>query len=367
MKMINLKELWKINKSSNLPLFGNSQFLETFDFMQEYLTNYNKIDRNFIIKKGFFYPVWNLNEEETEDDVLAMFKSDVQDVIFKHKEQLKHLYEINNLEYNPIENYNGSLHYKEEKKGTDTFEDNFDEIMQTDNHGDRTKTENLGQIKETLDYGKKTNTETIGKIEESETLGAEDRTTTIGQKEIKEEHGAQKETNKIGEQNNTTTTQTAAFNSSTFEDNTKVEEDLGQRTDEINKTTFTDTTTDGEQINKDVLKDRTNTKETKTRQNETTEGAHTDDKITESRTNTETEKAFVDTQKTEARNDIHTTTYGNYTEYKEEKSGNLGQTQTQDMIFKESDLWSLYNFYDKLYNFIIEELCTYYDEGITML
>ena len=104
MKMINLKQLFKLNNNSK-PLFGDISVLSNYSFMNDYINNYQGIDRDFaVLKKSFYCPLWNLEDEDTEEQVLDSFRKDCELQIFKHKDELKHLFEINLLEYNPIEN-----------------------------------------------------------------------------------------------------------------------------------------------------------------------------------------------------------------------------------------------------------------------
>ena len=102
---LNIRDLYNLSKRKNVPLFGDSTTLATLPFMAEYLANYQKFDRNTAVTRGFFQPLWNLQYESTDEDVLSAFRSDVEILLLKNKKNYEKLYAITLAEYNPLENY----------------------------------------------------------------------------------------------------------------------------------------------------------------------------------------------------------------------------------------------------------------------
>lgn len=105
MEMVNLKTLCKIAKQLNTPLFGTSEQLAGLDFMNGYLADFAKFDRNTSINVGFLEPIWNRNEEDSDEAVLSQFQEDAAIVLFKNKKSIEHMYELTLIEYKPLENY----------------------------------------------------------------------------------------------------------------------------------------------------------------------------------------------------------------------------------------------------------------------
>ena len=162
MKKVNLITLWKLNKSSRTPFLGSSEFLAQFPFMEEYLKEYRRIDRDFITQKGFLFPVWNTQYENTNNAILAQFKEDVEDLIFRNKNTYERLYDLTKQEYNPIENY-------------DRMEQTDDTTTDTN-----TRTSDYGEGTEHFDYGEKTTSNSYGARSQTDTHGAQTETMERG-------------------------------------------------------------------------------------------------------------------------------------------------------------------------------------------
>ena len=265
---INLNKVWKLN-NNQYPLFGTANSLTEFPFMAEYVANHNSFDRNFMLKYGYMLPIWNVDDAESENGVVTQFRSDATDVIRKHKVDLQHIWDISQVAYEPLENYDRQEDRENTMSGGHT-------------------TERQGSVSETLSGGH-TN-ERLGKVSETTTpfssienetkVYAFDSTTASPSDiQIEKQNGTMKvETERNGDKDVTT-----------FNDEKKV------------------TSHDGD---KDVFN--------------------------------------YNNEKSREISRVH---------------GNIGVVTSQQMIESEIDLWSGFNFYNKLFDIIIEELCYFADDG----
>lgn len=163
MEMANLKTLWKIAKQSNTPLFGTSEQLAGLDFMSGYLADFAKFDRNTAVNVGFLEPIWNRNEEDSDEAVLSQFQEDASIVLFKNKKNLERLYELTLINYKPLENYSMI------EEGTDKTEGSNNV---TSNYGEQNKTNVNGAQKETSSRGARTVTDVEAAVTDTEAIGA---------------------------------------------------------------------------------------------------------------------------------------------------------------------------------------------------
>ena len=265
---INLNKVWKLN-NNQYPLFGTANSLAEFPFMAEYVANHNSFDRNFMLKYGYMLPIWNVDDAESENGVVTQFRSDATDVIRKHKVDLQHIWDISQVAYEPLENY-------------DRHEDRENTMS-----GGHT-TERQGSVSETLSGGHTNErqgkvaeiTTPFSSIENETKVYAFDSTTASPSDiQIEKQNGTMKvETERNGDKDVTT-----------FNDEKKV------------------TSHDGD---KDVFN--------------------------------------YNDEKSKELSRVH---------------GNIGVVTSQQMIESEIDLWSGFNFYDKLFDIIIEELCYFADDG----
>lgn len=309
MSKVNLKKLWKIASQSNQPLLGLSTDLATLDFMEEYLANNEAFDRDIARQRGFFWPTWNLDDEETENDVFEQWQKDVYYFLLKNKENYKRLYELMSVEYDPLMNY-----------------DKHSYITENDDGQDQT-TDALGARHSEDDYASKQNTDAYGAVSTSDSIGARSDSTV---------YGAVSKTDTKGAKTTTSEDKIAGFNSATYVNDNYNSTSDGQQQDTHTELSRTDTDNIGAQSN-----------------------SHTE----QAKTDTHTEGAHLDKHDERAVTDTHTTEYGKEHYYDEHTSGNIGVTTSQQMAQSEIDLWNSFKFYDILFNDIITNLCNYYDEG----
>lgn len=207
MEMANLKTLWKIAKKSNVPLFGTIEQLAGLNFMNGYLADFAKFDRNTAVNVGFLEPIWNRNEEDSDEAVLSQFQEDASIVLFKNKKNLERLYELTLIDYKPLENYSMV------EAGTDKTEGSNNV---TSNYGEQSKTNTNGAQNETVNRGARTYADVEAAVTDTEAVGAKTSTTEdkvsaydkvdYQNSDLSETaEGEQSNTNQYGERNTTHT------------------------------------------------------------------------------------------------------------------------------------------------------------------
>ena len=150
---VSLKRLYNLNKTSNTPFLGTTETLETLPFMAEYLTYFAKIDRNFVRNHKSWYPTYNLQDEDTEADVLEAWKDNIDDFLITNKETYTRMWNLFITEYRPLDNYDRYEHIIDQHSGID---------QNTDDIASRVNTSNYGKISGTNTYGEVNNKDNIG-------------------------------------------------------------------------------------------------------------------------------------------------------------------------------------------------------------
>ena len=204
MKKVNLITLWKLNKGSRTPFLGSSEFLAQFPFMEEYLKEYRRIDRDFITQKGFLFPVWNTQYENTNNAILAQFKEDVEDLIFRNKNTYQRLYELTKQEYNPIENYDRMEQTDDTTTDTNTRTSDYGEGMEHFNYGEKTTSNSYGARSQTDTHGAQTETMERGAQSQNTEYGAQNQNTVYGAQSQSTEYGEQNQSTQYGAQSQST-------------------------------------------------------------------------------------------------------------------------------------------------------------------
>lgn len=150
---VSLKRLYNMNKTSNTPFLGTTETLETLPFMAEYLTYFAKIDRHFVRNHKSWCPTYNLQDEDTEADVLDAWKDNIDDFLITNKETYTRMWNLFITEYKPLENYDRHEHITDQHSGID---------QNTDDIASRVNTSNYGKISGTNTYGEVNNKDNIG-------------------------------------------------------------------------------------------------------------------------------------------------------------------------------------------------------------
>ena len=203
--MVTLKDLWKIAKTNNQPLLGLSTDLATLDFMSDYLTKNEAFDRDIARERGFFAPVWNLNEEDDAEDVFEQWQKDVYYFLYKNKENYQRLYDLLSIDYEPLQNYDKHSFIEKREDGQNVL------------------TDSIGARHSENDFASRQDSDVYGAISESDV------------------HGAKNETSE---------NEVAGFNSSTYNDSDKTTNTEQSYTDTHTEQSKTDTHTLGAHIDK---------------------------------------------------------------------------------------------------------------------
>ena len=281
-------------------MLGTNSFLSNYTFMSDYLSNFERYDRRLALNQGFLSPVWNYEDEDSDEAILNQFREDVDNLILSKSDSLARVYTALTAEYNPIENYN-------REEATENAHTGRDEELVFN-----------GAFTETMNKGEQNDQDSFGAKNVTNTQGAQNNSANYG--EIKNTSGAQ---------NNSTTNQVAAFNSNNYEDNEKTSESLGEKIDKISAHN------DSQSI-----------------------GARTDTVSEEARTDSHKSGARVDKVEHSGKDDTITTSYDSSNKITSKIHGNIGVTTNQDMILAEIELRKS-NFFDYLISLIVKELCTY--------
>lgn len=369
MKKVNLITLWKLNKGSRTPFLGSSEFLAQFPFMEEYLREYRRIDRDFITQKGFLSPVWNTQYENTNNGILAQFKEDFEDLIFRNKNTYQRLYDLTKQKYNPIENYDRMEHADDTTIDTNTRTSDYGEGMEhfdygekitSNNYGARSQTDIHGAQIETMEHGAQSQSTEYGAQKQSTVYGAQSQSTEYGAQSQSTEYGAQTVTNDFGEHNtnishgaqsqsmshgghtdihsigaqsNSSSHRISGFNDGLADDSSDTN-NIGSRqdsdtigsytdinssqayidstkdgahTDTVSHRSHTDTTSNAEHIDTTSNDEHTDTV-SKTAYTDTTSlTAYTNKNINDEYVDTSAQKAYQDLVNESAKSDVHTT------------------------------------------------------------
>lgn len=383
MKKVNLITLWKLNKRSKVPtpFLGSSEFLAQFPFMDEYLKEYRRIDRDFITQKGFLFPVWNTQYEDTNNAILEQFKEDVEDLIFRNKNTYQRLYDLTKQEYNPIENYDRKEQIDDTTTDTNTRTSDYGEGMEHFDYGEKTTSNSYGARSQTDTHGAQTETMERGAQSQNTEYGAQSATSNFGEQNNTISHGAQSQSmshgghtdsHSIGAQSNSNTHRISGFNDGLADDSTDTNS-IGARQDSDTIGSYTDT--NSAQAYTDSTKDgaHTDTVSNAAHTDTTSSTAYTDKNKNDEYVDTSAQEAYKDSVNESAKSDVHTTEAKTDTHkddgktvYKHEARihGNIGVTTTAQMIEGERQLWTAFNFYKTIYEDIAKDLCIYVDEGI---
>lgn len=283
-------------------------------------------------------------------------------------------------EYDPLSNYDMT----EESTDVKGEQENLNEYgnkITTNVIGETETTNAFGATTDTNQYGEKTTTDTYGATTDTNVHGAKSNTDTIGGSTVTTEYGATSESEVLGgrsdsvtgsttgstthgNQNKTTENTVAAFNSVSYENNSKIEEDIdsytdsetgssstynniGSQTNSKTSTLHTDQVTESSKTNGHSEASYTDTMSSDQHVDSSKEATHTDtlskaahtDTVTiDEHTDTLTEGAKSDTLTEGSRTDTHTLT----------RTGNIGVTTSQQMLESELALRK-YDFYKNIY------------------
>lgn len=184
---ITIGTLAELAIKKGVPLLGYEEKLMPFEFMQEYLEDFENFDEDIKENRGFLLP---LKVKATKDETLEHFRKRSSFIIGKHKKELAGLWKIAQTEFDPA--YNVEEHTVEEvkKTGSDTLQDKFAEQKLTDD---------IGARKSISKYGEQNTEQTFGKGKSSTEYGQRENETLEGQAGINSENYQKKGSSKFTE------------------------------------------------------------------------------------------------------------------------------------------------------------------------
>lgn len=305
----NVDKIYKYCRDNGIKMLSNFNA----DFWEVYAENYEYFDRLFWRTYKSFVPYGLIDSEDDEElcvewvyDVLAFLKANE-----KRYSELWRLQEINDIDYNILDNYNVTETHTSLLSGTST-----------DNIGAKTETKSgtaiVGgfNITDNNSYVHGSRSET-----DSETLNyGEDVTTTDVELNV-------------GNQQNTSEGKVSAFNESTYSPKEFVENDLGSR------------------------QDTTETIETRDEHTDSKSGTHTETSYTDSESKSHSVGSHTDSESGSIQHSAQSNSHSNSeTENKTiSKKGNMGIYSYPKLLNEHKELWESFNFYKLIFDEIAEQ------------
>ena len=310
-KVYTIKDIQKYTNEHNVKMLSEYDA----DFWKGYKSNYQYFDRLFMKRFTSWYPF----DQDPVDGLASIqqdFTFDVYSHLLANDKRYSELWRVNVIPDNEAYSLTNNVDYTETYSETNGRDITFNKGAETDTEdlehvkGSQTNTEDLSRVK-----GSQTDTEDLEFVKGSET-DTEDLSKTLGEHETE------------------TKNSTSAYNSSTFEPVDKTEVDDKEHTDtEDNSRTF------GERTDTED-NSRTYGERTDTEDNSRTEGQRTD-----TDDNSRTYGAREDT--------TEETGSKNYTNH---KVGNMGVQTVDDMLLKHWNNWTMFNFYEFVFDEIAANL-----------
>lgn len=165
---ITIGTLAELAIKKGVPLLGYEDKLQPFEFMQEYLVDFENYDEDIQENRGFLFP---LKVKGTKDETLEHFRKRSSFIIGKHKKELASLWKIANTTFDPAYNVEEHLNEEVKKTGSDTLQDKFAEQKLTDD---------IGARKSISKYGEQNTEQTFGKGKSSTEYGQRENETNEG-------------------------------------------------------------------------------------------------------------------------------------------------------------------------------------------
>lgn len=299
--------------SDLIPSYPTGEYLEG-NFVEDYINGFDKLDR-YVVKR-YGERALEVDGDTTLDEAVADWQLDVNSIVFAHLTDWAKMYSDLIKDYEPLWNVDGTTVYT------------YGETENTDQFGATQKTNQYGATQDTLQYGATQKTNQYGATEDTMQYGATSETT---------QYGATSETQ-------------------------------GGGTDTHNhyERSYPDATNIKTQYDEEIIASRTNTT---TQHSDTVSGTtHTDKASSLTHTDTESEIQHTDTKSSLTHTDteselLHTDIHSAVEHVDtERRTGNIGVTETTQLIRNSAILHYTYNFYDMIFKFIIKEMgVIYYD------
>lgn len=330
----------KTEGSMLLSSFGSEN--EGFHFWDEYRSKHRRYDKLFNrMFNSFKYFM------QKPDQTIAEITEDFTDEVYNHLminakkyEELYRVNVINDENYSITDNYNitETLEKETTKEDTDVYGERDDVNAKTIGSKNTTASKQYGQKQDTVstEYGQKQNT----------------ASTQYGQKQNTEssQYGQIQTTvnNVKGSETDTQTNEIAGFNTTTFVNDNRKTEVLGQRTDTSTETvgshTDSKSITEGGHTDSETITEGTHT-DTVT----STEGAHTDGESL-----LESSQTINDGFSKGEQTDTHNGSLSE--EYTLTRKGNIGVRTITEVLEYHQEFWTTYEFYTLIFKEICAEL-----------
>lgn len=309
MTVNNVDKIYKYCRDNDIKMLSNFDA----DFWEVYTENYEYFDRLFWRTYKSFVPYGLIESEDDEElcvewiyDVIAFLEANE-----KRYSELWRLQEINDIDYNILDNYNVTETHTSLTSGSST-----------DNIGAKTETKSgsttVGgiSVSDSNSYIHGARSET-----DSETLNyGEDVTTTEVDLSV-------------GQQQNTSEDKVSAFNESSYSPKEYVQNDLGSR------------------------HDTTETVETRDEHTDSKSGTHTENSYTDSETKSHSIGSHTDSETGSIQHSAQSNTHSNSESENKTitKKGNMGIYSYPKLLNEHKELWESFNFYKLIFDEIAEQ------------
>lgn len=327
MKNQTLNDLYKIARDENKPLLFDANIVDTFPYLQEYVDNFADFDRQISRVNGYLEPLYNGDDEDTAQAILDAFRADCRSVVRRYNYNLKKLFDLIAIEYNPLHNYDRHEEFDDTTHEAGLQIDNFDKVSVTDE---------LGAQKVSTTHGAMSIDNNVGERSDSTQYGESTLTSNFGEKQ---------DTMVYGETNSENKADVYGDNSSDPADyNLNI-----QSTD-----SHTDTQTEGARIDSQTQASHTDVN---------TSQAYTDSTDISEYDNVTNTDAVTNTTETASREDSHDNSKDVTYKHIADITGNIGVMSSQQMYEAEWSIIKDKNPYDVLLYFISKDLLTFHDDG----
>lgn len=171
MEKVTIRDMYNLSKAANKPLLFDPDVTYTFPYLREYILDFEDFDRQIVRTMGLQYPIFNIEELSTAQNVWDEFRADCAAIVRRYNFNLDKVFKLISLEYNPLENYN---------RHEETTDDSSGSSTDTNNYGAKSDTENLGEVVSSNEFGELTKTDNNGAVNSTINYGATSRTEERG-------------------------------------------------------------------------------------------------------------------------------------------------------------------------------------------
>lgn len=171
MEKVTIRDMYNLSKAADKPLLFDTNVVESFPYLREYVMNFKDFDRQIVRTMGLQYPIYNIDELTTAQNVWDEFRADCAAIVRRYNFNLDKVFKLISLEYNPLENYNRHEETNDKSSGGNT---------DINNYGAKIDTENLGEVVSSNEFGELTKTDNNGAVNSTTNYGVTSRTEERG-------------------------------------------------------------------------------------------------------------------------------------------------------------------------------------------